>query len=155
MERGPGCLIHGWWQLFCSWFLGVPQGQPDFFLISWWVNAGLKNSSFQPRAAWPPWFLCLDFSSSSLSPPSFCFLLWLSLWYNLHTIIDVLISKCMIQRFFINVVQLSQFNFSTFWSPICSHFWFLFGNGKPGSSFPTISSESWYQRKELRGSSFK
>lgn len=23
-----------------------------------------------------------------------------SLWYNLHTIIDVLISKCMIQRFF-------------------------------------------------------
>ena len=69
--------------------------------------------------------------------------------------LDVLVSKCTSQRFLINVVQLSQFNFSTFWSPICSHFWFLFGNGKPGSSFPTISWESWSQRKEPRDSSFK
>ena len=66
-----------------SW--GEPQGQQDFF-ISWWLNVGLKNSSFQPQAAWPPWFLCPDFSSSSLSPPSFCFLLRLSLWCNLQTI---------------------------------------------------------------------
>lgn len=34
---------------FCSWLLGVPQGQQAFFLISWWLNAGLKDSSFQLR----------------------------------------------------------------------------------------------------------
>ena len=151
MERGPGCWIHGWRQ-FCSWLLGVPQGQQAFFLISWWLNAGLKDSSFQLRL-WPPWIFCLDFSSSSSSPPSFRFLLCFHCGIT-YVPLDVLISKCMIQWFLINM-QLSQFNFSTFWSHICSHFWFLFGNGKPGSSSPTISWESWPQRKEPRGSSFK